>query len=81
MYSASPVQVPPFNGALAPHSPVTKAKLQQLLTVKGVADPVMLFEAPFTDLNSSGIMSVFDEATSARIIDLLEEVNRNAEVA
>jgi type I restriction enzyme R subunit len=55
--------------------------LINFLTVKGVVDAAMLFEAPFTDLNSSGIMGVFDEATSARIIDLLEEVNRNAEVA
>ncbi len=55
--------------------------LINFLTVKGVVDAAMLFEAPFTDLNSSGIMGVFDEVTSARIIDLLEEVNRNAEVA
>lgn len=55
--------------------------LINFLTVKGVVDAGMLFEAPFTDLNSSGIMGVFDEATSARIIDLLEAVNRNAEVA
>jgi type I restriction enzyme R subunit len=41
----------------------------------------MLFEPPFTDINTSGIMGVFDEITSSRIISLIEGVNHTAEVA
>lgn len=51
------------------------------ITVKGIIDPTMLFEAPFTDINSSGIMGVFDEATSSKIIQLIQGINNNAEVA
>lgn len=47
-------------------------------TVKGVIEPDMLFEPPFTDINTSGIMGVFDEATSTRIIELIREINANA---
>lgn len=50
-------------------------------TVKGVIEPAMLFEAPFTDINTSGIMGVFDEVTSTRIISLIEGINHTAETA
>ncbi|MEO7045629.1 MAG: type I restriction-modification enzyme R subunit C-terminal domain-containing protein, partial [Ferruginibacter sp.] len=51
------------------------------LTVKGIIDPSLLFEAPFTDINAGGIMGVFDEVSSSRIIALIEQINNNAEVA
>jgi type I restriction enzyme, R subunit len=41
----------------------------------------MLFESPFTDLNFGGIMGLFDESTLGKIISLIEQVNRNADVA
>jgi type I restriction enzyme R subunit len=50
-------------------------------TVKGVIEPAMLFEPPFTDINTSGIMGVFDEVTSTKIISLIEQINHTAEVA
>ena len=50
-------------------------------TVKGIIEPFMLFESPFTDINTSGIMGVFDEATSTKIISLIEGINHTAEVA
>ena len=50
-------------------------------TVKGIVEPTMLFEPPFTDINTSGIMGVFDETTSAKIIALIERINNNAEAA
>ena len=51
------------------------------LTVKGIIEPSMLFEPPFTDINSNGIMGIFDQATSGRIVELIEQINHNAEVA
>ena len=51
------------------------------LTVKGIIDPAMLFEAPFTDINSNGIMGIFDQATSTKIVELIEQINCNADVA
>jgi type I restriction enzyme R subunit len=41
----------------------------------------MLFDAPFTDINTSGIMGVFDGAFSSKIIELIEHINQNADVA
>ena len=49
--------------------------------VKGIIEPTMLFEPPFTDINTSGIMGVFDEVTSTKIISLIEEINHTAEAA
>ncbi len=51
------------------------------LSVKGIIEPSMLFDAPFTDINSSGIMGVFDAEISSKIIELIETINHNAEVA
>jgi len=50
------------------------------LSVNGLIDPSKLFEAPFTDVSSSG-MDIFDKPTSSRIIQLIEWINGNAEVA
>lgn len=49
------------------------------LSVKGVVDPGLLFEPPFTDIDTSGIMGVFDQDTSARIISLIRTINSRAE--
>ena len=40
----------------------------------------MLFEPPFTDINTAGAIGLFDEATSKKIIHLIERINLNAEV-
>jgi len=50
-------------------------------TVKGIVEPSRLFESPFTDINSKGITGIFDEGMSRRIVEMMEGVNRNAEVA
>lgn len=50
-------------------------------TVKGVIEPPMLFEPPFTDIDTSGIMGVFDEVTSSQIISLINQINHTAEAA
>lgn len=55
-------------------------KIIDYLAVNGIIDPEKLFEAPFTDVSSSG-MDIFDTPTSSRIIQLIEWINGNAEVA
>jgi len=49
------------------------------LTVKGVIEPVMIFESPFSDINTSGIMGVFGDTTSRKIISLITSINDNAQ--
>jgi type I restriction enzyme R subunit len=46
--------------------------------VKGIIEPAMLFEPPFTDIDTSGIMGVFDADISTKIIELIEEINLTA---
>lgn len=50
------------------------------LEKNGSIDAGMLFEPPFTDVNDQGLLGVFDEAASTRIIQLIERVNGNASV-
>ena len=51
------------------------------LNVKGIIDPSVLFESPFTDINSNGVAGLFDQSVATRIISLIEKVNHNAEAA
>ena len=50
-------------------------------TVNGCIDPGLLFEPPFTDIDSNGITGLFDEDIQVKIIQLIERINHNAEVA
>lgn len=50
------------------------------LSHKGVIDPSMLFESPFTDIDGDGVLGLFDDAASARIVELVREVSRRCEV-
>jgi type I restriction enzyme R subunit len=47
-------------------------------TVNGSIEPALLFEPPFTDINSSGIAGLFDDETQIKIIQLIQKVNENA---
>jgi type I restriction enzyme, R subunit len=47
-------------------------------SVKGVIEPTLLFEPPFKDIDPSGIMGVFDEGVSRKILELIAEINQTA---
>ena len=48
------------------------------LTKNGVVDSGMLFESPFTQFHHEGIVGVFGEDGTYRIINILEKINLNA---
>lgn len=48
--------------------------------VNGIAETDRLFEVPFTDIHSVGIMGLFDKRWVYRIIELIERVNQNVVV-
>jgi type I restriction enzyme, R subunit len=50
-------------------------------SVKGIIEPKMLFEPPFSELNSSGIIGLFDESASTKILTIIEDINHTAEAA
>ncbi|PPK84696.1 type I restriction enzyme R subunit [Neolewinella xylanilytica] len=47
------------------------------LTQNGTIEPKMLFEPPFTDQHDEGVLGLFDQASSRRILGILREVNGN----
>lgn len=49
-------------------------------TRNGTIDKTLLFEPPFTDRNDQGLLGIFDEHQAAKIIGLVDRINRNAEV-
>ena len=52
------------------------------LTKNGTIDKEMLFEPPFTDQHDQGIMGIFtSDAEVRRIIQIIDRINANAEVA
>ncbi|HRG00817.1 MAG TPA: DEAD/DEAH box helicase family protein [Bacteroidia bacterium] len=48
------------------------------LTKNGTVQPSMLFEPPFTDVNDQGLLGVFDDGASHKIISIVEKINENA---
>jgi type I restriction enzyme R subunit len=52
------------------------------LTKNGTIDKEILFEPPFTDQHDQGIMGIFtSDAEVRRIIQIIDRINANAEVA
>jgi type I restriction enzyme R subunit len=48
------------------------------LTKNGTIAPSMLFEPPFTDSNDQGLIGVFDDGQSHKVISIIEQINENA---
>jgi type I restriction enzyme R subunit len=48
------------------------------LTERGVMEPRLLYESPFTDFNDMGIEGVFASAEVIQLIGLLEDVEKRA---
>lgn len=48
------------------------------LTERGVMDPRLLYESPFTDIDAMGVEGVFDSVGVVELIGILDEVRRRA---
>ncbi|MEQ9564919.1 MAG: type I restriction-modification enzyme R subunit C-terminal domain-containing protein [Pseudomonadales bacterium] len=48
------------------------------LTERGVMDPRLLYESPFTDFDAMGVEGVFDSSDVVALIDILEDVRTRA---
>ena len=51
------------------------------LTNNGLINPEMLFEPPFTDLHDQGITGLFNDNETNNVVQLIKQVNENAQVA
>ena len=43
--------------------------------------PKLMFETSFTNINDQGVVGVFGENASKKIVETLKQINRNADVA
>jgi len=57
---------------------VCRDTIIQYLTVNGTINTGALFEPPFRDISTRGLIDVFDQQQSAKIISMLAKVNTNA---
>ena len=48
------------------------------LTERGVMEPRLLYESPFTDLDALGVEGVFDGASVIVLIGILDDVQKRA---
>lgn len=68
-------------GSLRSEQMIFIQNIISFLTKNGTIDKAMLFEEPpFTDQHQDGIIGLFDDAEAIRIISLVDEVNKNADV-
>jgi type I restriction enzyme R subunit len=44
------------------------------LTARGVMDPKLLYETPFTDFNTNGVEGMFDHADVVRLVQILRDI-------
>jgi type I restriction enzyme R subunit len=48
------------------------------LTARGVMDPRLLYESPFTDIDPLGVARVFQEGDVVQLIEILRDVQGRA---
>ncbi|HEY5209872.1 MAG TPA: DEAD/DEAH box helicase family protein [Stellaceae bacterium] len=48
------------------------------LTDRGTMEPALLYESPFTDLNSLGVQGMFGKDRAAIVVDILGDIRRRA---
>jgi type I restriction enzyme, R subunit len=48
------------------------------LTERGVMDPRLLYESPFTDLDPLGVAGLFKQGEAAQLIQILRDVQGRA---
>ena len=44
-------------------------------------EPKAMFDTPFTNINDQGVVGVFGENVSKKIVETVKQINRNADVA
>ena len=56
-------------------------ELVNYLVKNGVMEPKHIFGALFTNINDQGVQGVFGENVSRKIVETIQQINRNADVA
>ena len=51
------------------------------LVKNGIMEPKAMFDTPFTNINDQGVLGVFGEKESRKIVETIQQINRNADVA
>ena len=56
-------------------------EIVEYLVKNGVMEPNTMFDSPFTNINDQGLVGVFGEDMSKKVIELVRHINKNADVA
>lgn len=48
------------------------------LTERGVIDPELLYESPFTDVSDQGLSGVFPAERSAKVMEIVRQIRATA---
>lgn len=51
------------------------------LVKNGIMEPKVLFDTPFTHHHTNGVAGIFGDAVAKEVVNIVEEINNNAEVA
>lgn len=52
-----------------------------IVVQNGTMEPKIMFEAPFTNINTLGVAGVFGEEEGEKVIELVRHINENSGVA
>ncbi len=47
----------------------------------GTMKPKVMFDAPFTHINTKGVAGIFGDEYGKKVIELVQEINENAKFA
>ena len=53
-------------------------ELVEYLVKNGIMEPKAMFDSPFTNINDQGVIGVFGEDKSKKIIEVVRHINDNA---
>jgi hypothetical protein len=48
---------------------------------RGAMEPKEMYQSPFTLLNDKGVTGAMGEEMASKVVDLVREINKNAEAA
>jgi len=68
-------------GTLQPDQMTFLNEIVEYLVKNGTMEPKVMFQPPFTNMSMKGVVGVFNQDESKKVVELVRDVNSNAGVA
>lgn len=69
-----------FEAPLHPDQITFLDEVVEYLVKNGIMEPKVMFDSPFTNINDMGLLGVFGEDKSRKVLELVNRINNNANV-